>query len=101
MTPVAYFIKNNYTKDAIGQRIPAEPVRREFFCSEKSITRNEFDVAGRQGIRASIVLTTSTVNYEGEEEVEYEGNRYTVYRTFKSYNSDEIELYLEKRTSNE
>ena len=102
MTEVAYFIeKNNYTKDALGQMIPAGKNRREFFCRESSISRNEFDIAGKQGIRASIVLITASVNYDNEEEVEYEGNRYSIYRTYKTPDSDEIELYLEKRIVNE
>lgn len=100
MTEVAYFLKNNYTKDALGQRIPAEKIRREFFCRESSITRNEFDVAGKQGIRASIVLITASINYEGEEEVEYDGSIYTIYRTYKTPDTDDIELYLEKRIAN-
>lgn len=101
MTEVGYFLKTSYTKDELGQRIPAEKIRREFLCREQSISRNEFDVAGKLGIRASIVLITNSVNYEGEEEVEYDGSVYTVYRVYKPSDRDEIELYLEKRTANE
>ena len=101
MTEVAFFLKDNYIKDELCQRIPAEKIRREFLCSEQSVARNEFDVAGRHGIRASIVLITAKINYEGETEVEYDGQRYSIYRTYSPQNSDDIELYLEKRTSNE
>lgn len=39
-------------------------------------------------------------DYNGEDIVEIDGNRYSVYRTYRA-KADEIELYLEKKAGSE
>ena len=97
MDGVAYFLKQEHVKDAIGQYVLKDVCKREVLVTENSITRSEWNAAGRNGHNAQIVLTTAKINYGGEDELEYNGQMYSIYRTFSPPNSDEIELYLEKK----
>ena len=90
----ATLISKTYSYDEIGQAIEAES-ETEIFVSERSITRQEWVEAGRVGLNPSIELVTPFMNYSDQEEVEYNGTRYSIYRTYK--NGDNIELYLEKK----
>jgi SPP1 family predicted phage head-tail adaptor len=89
---IAYLIGKTYTLDAIGQSIATE-TRTMVYVTEKSISRSEWYDAGQQGLNPSIQLSTPRCNYSGQREIEYEGRRYSVYRTY--LNGDRVELYLE------
>lgn len=97
MDGVAFLLRQKYKKDKLGQYVPSEEVKDEILVSEESITRTEFFKAGQNGMRPEIMLKTASVNYSGQSEVEYEGTRYSIYRTHKVPESDEIELYLQKK----
>ncbi len=97
MDGVAYLITQTHKKDELGQYIPGEEKKIEILVSEESITRTEFFSAGRNGMKPEIMLKTATVNYSGQNEVIYEGMRYSIYRTHKVEETDEIELYLQKK----
>lgn len=90
----AKLVKLAYTYDEIGQAIESETLT-EVFIEERSITRAEWAEAGRNGFNPSIQLITPFMNYDGQEEVEYKGIRYAIYRTYQY--GDNIELYLEKK----
>lgn len=97
MDGVAILIKQTLKKDAINQYIPDSVEQREIFVEEKSITRSEWAAAGKNGYNPNILLTTARVNYCGESEVKYNGEMYSIYRTYCPPDSDDIELYLEKK----
>lgn len=97
MDGVAKLIRQKYTKDELDQYIPSGVNEREIFVTQESVTRSEWGTAGRNGYKPEIVLKTAKINYEGESEVEYENEKYSVYRTYSAPNSDEIELYLQKK----
>ena len=95
-------VSETYDPDEIGQRIPIES-RRTVPAHEDSVTRNEWNAAGQNGIKAEKVVYTSTINYEGEEIAIINDVRYIIYRTYNgpsygrhSITEDEIELYLRK-----
>lgn len=62
----------------------------------RSVTRAEWQAAGRKDLNPAFVLTTNRANYSGQMAVEYKGRRYAVYRTYSPPESDEIELYLQE-----
>ena len=97
MDGIAYLVTQTYKEDAIKQRIPVEGEPKEIFVTEESISRNEFYSAGSNGLRAELVLITPAINYEGEREIIYNDIRYSIYRTYKKKDSDEIELYLGRK----
>lgn len=92
---IAYLISQTYETDSLMQRIPVE-TRRMIYCDVGSITRTEWDAAGRQGLQPSYRLTMFAPDYKGEKIVEYNGQRYGIYRTYVAKN-ERLELYLEEK----
>ena len=88
-------ISTTYTVDSIGQRIPTETART-VFCDLQSITRQEFLAAGSLGLKPSWVAVMFSPDYEGEQLCEVNGERYSIYRTYRDRN-ERLELYLERR----
>lgn len=80
--------------DEIGQEINV-PVERKILCGVKSIIRNEFYAAAQTGLKPEITFIVHNFEYNGEKEVEFEGQKYRVIRTYLA-NSEEIELVCEK-----
>lgn len=69
---------------------------RTVFCAVNSVTRDEFFEGGRDGLNPSYQITMFRYDYNGETIIEYEGQRYAVYRTYIG-RDDEIELYVERK----
>lgn len=91
-------ISKNYDFDDIGNQISIKN-KTEVFCKVKSISRSEFYNASTTGLKPSLVFTVHLFEYNNEEEVEFEGIRYNVIRTYM-VNSEEIELTCEKVIGN-
>lgn len=67
----------------------------EVFCDVRSITQTEWFEAGRSGIEhPAYIFVMNRNEYNGERIVEYNSQRYGVYRTYAGRNED-IELYVE------
>lgn len=89
---------------------------RQVFAKVNSVTRSEFFSGGRNGLNPQLVFTMFAGDYEGETVVEYQGQRYAVYRTYKGNKNgyvgpntssrqellaDYIELYVERKAGAE
>lgn len=94
MEGTAYLIGETYELDALNQHIPIE-VETEILCHIESIGQREFFSAGQNGINSDIKIVTQAVNYNNESIIEYNKERYGIYRTYRRNDSDEIELYCE------
>lgn len=70
--------------------------KRDVFCDVSSVTRAEFFDCGRNGLNPEYVFIMFYGDYNGETIVEYNGNRYAIYRTFHA-RTDVIELYAERK----
>ena len=87
-------ISESRTQDDYGVWRVSE-TSRTVFCQVNSVTRSEFFDAGRNGLNPEYMFTMFSPDYEGERTVEYNGLRYTVYRTYHA-RTDEIELYVQR-----
>lgn len=67
--------------------------KRTVMAEVKSITASEFFEAGRNGFKPEFRFDMFLYDYDGQKELEYNGVRYTVYRTFMG-RSDTVELYV-------
>lgn len=96
---VLTLVVETWTKDSIGQRVPAY-VERDVFGERESVTRAEWSAAGEQGLRPEYKVNVFAGDYQGEKIVRMEANgskkTYGVYRTFQT--GDTVELYLEWKT---
>ncbi len=83
------------TQDEYGRWI-ATRTKKQVMCQVDSVTRSEFFEAGRNGLNPEFRFTMFYGDYSGESIVEYQGNTYSVYRTYLR-RTDTIELYVERK----
>ena len=91
-----FLISHEYDEDEIGQQIETD-TQREVFCDIKSIQQNEFFRAGQNGLKPEFVAEVHSFEYDGETEVLYNGEKYSVYRTYYRKSDDKTELYLTEK----
>lgn len=96
MDGVIKLIKKSITADELGYPVTTETAR-ETFCRVESVTRSEYFQAGKAGLAPAHVFSVAAVEYEGEDELEYEGQRFGIYRTFRN-GLDNMELYTEYKS---
>lgn len=96
-TPI-YLISETWAIDSKGVNQPTE-TRRKVYANVRSVTRSEFFDGGRNGLNPSLEMIMFAPDYSGEKIIEYNGNRYTLYRTYIGRN-DTLELYVERREGN-
>lgn len=93
MDALISLVKKTMTTDDLGFPIATE-AETEVFCNVGSITRAEYYNAGKAGLSPDYMFTINAVEYDGEDELEYEGKRYGIYRTYRT-DADMMELYAE------
>lgn len=95
---VCYLLTVESTKDELGQEIEGDISERLIFCTEKSISRAEFNAAGQQGNKPELQLIVDSDEYDGESKVKFEGSVYFVYRSYRRDDGN-TELYCEGRSN--
>ncbi len=85
-------------QDARGVWRTTAATETEIFARVGSVTRNEFFSAGSQGMRPEFVFSVFIGEYDGQQICEYNGTRYTIYRTYHSEGTDYLELYVQRET---
>ena len=92
---VMYLITETSTQDEIGQYVSVE-AKRMVYCDVRWAARAEWFEAGRNGFQPSFVFVMFQHDYQGEKILEYNGQRYGIYRTYVASN-ERIELYTEAK----
>lgn len=69
---------------------------RDVYCQVDSVTRAEFFEGGRSGLNPEFKFTVFYADYQGEKTLVYNGNAYSIYRTFQA-RQDYLELYAERK----
>lgn len=90
---VAYLVARTYGQDDYGVSTTTE-TRRMVYCSVRSVSHKEKVDNGLVGIQSSYQLSMFKPDYNMEEIVEYNNQRYVVYDATE-YN-DLIRLYIQK-----
>ncbi len=83
------------TQDAYGVWTETE-TGRDVFCQVDSVTRAEFFEGGRNGLNPEFRMKMFFGDYNGEKLLVYNGQTYSIYRTFQG-NTDIVELYVERK----
>lgn len=105
MDDVIKLISTTYTYDAYGNEVPTETLR-QVFCKVRSIGRNEFYQAAQNNLHPEFVFVLSHYrDYHGEEKIRYTAwdgieKTYSVLRTYRLGDSDELEIVVEERIGN-
>ena len=92
-----------WTKDAVGNQIPQDPIRRQVFCGVQSVMRSEYYQAAQMDLQPEYVFVlTHYKDWQGEREVEYTDwtgttRTYDVIRTYRVPDTDRLELTTQER----
>ena len=92
---IAYLIGKTITMNARKQEVETD-TRTEIMALYESVSQSEFYKGGEAGLKPEFRLTTAIIDYSGEKEVELDGKRYDIYRTYE-VDKDYIELYCERK----
>jgi len=96
-TPINLVVET-WERDDYGVNQKTETLR-QVYANVQSVNRTEFFEGGRNGLNPEYVMTVFFADYQGEKVLEFQGVRYTIYRTYQRRN-DELELYVERREGN-
>lgn len=66
------------------------------YCATSSIGQREFTATMQNGLKAELTIIINHDEYDGQREIEYNRQMYSIYRTFVRDDGD-IELYCEVR----
>ncbi|MEG0297419.1 MAG: phage head closure protein [Clostridium sp.] len=91
---IIYLIKKTNPKpNSIGDMV-SEDIKIKRFAEEESIRQSEFYRANSQGLKPQITFVIHPKEYDGQETLEFGGNRYKIIRTYKK-SSTKIQLICE------
>lgn len=94
MTDVVNLIGQTFTKDNLGVETATETTRT-VMCEVTSVSQAEFFAAANTELNPELRFTVFFGDYENESVIEYNGARYSIYRTYRS--GDYMELYAERK----
>lgn len=92
---IAYLLGKTITMNQLKQEVKVD-TRTEIFAQKESISQSEFYKGGEAGLKPDFRLITAIIDYNGEREVELDGKKYGIYRTYER-DQDYIELYCERK----
>lgn len=92
-TPI-YLVRVTREQNAIGEWVCTETIHK-VYANVSSITSTEYFNASQMGLNPEIRFTMFAPDYDGELIVEYNGNRYSIYRIYKA-TTDRLELYAQR-----
>jgi len=90
-------ITKQFVIDEIGNEKLQEDYVEIPIIDVEDVYQSEFYSASQQGLKPTLRLRISDLNYSDEPELEYMGNRYSIIRVDK-VNNEEIALVCEKRS---
>ena len=90
-------ISKEYVIDAIGNEVLQENYVEIPIIEVQDVYQSEFYNASQQGLKPTLRLVISDLNYNDEPELEYMSCRYSIIRVDKVSN-EEIALVCEKRS---
>lgn len=95
LTDINLISRTYASSDTIGQQVATETIKT-VVAELKSINRSEWVAAHQVGYNPVVTAIVSAFDYNNEEIVEIDSERYVVYRTY-SRKDDYIELMLRKK----
>lgn len=94
MDSIVNLVSISTSKNAFGEDIDAE-VQTQVFASINDVGRAEFFRAAELALAPQFIARTAAINYSGQRILDFNGQRYAIYRTY--LDGDDVELYCEKK----
>lgn len=88
-------ISKSYTTNSIGVPVATE-TKKARYAIKSNINQSEFYQAGQQGLKPYACYAVRMTEYDGEDEIEVDSKRLTVYRTY-TRTDGRVELYVTER----
>ena len=94
---IIYLIRENLKEDEIGNTITSSLCSQKCYAKKQSVKTNEFYNAAMVGLSPSCEFVIKRLNYNGEDELEWNNERYKVIRTIDPKNKFDIVLVCSKK----
>lgn len=94
MADILLLIAQAITVDEYGREVATE-TERQVYCEVYSISQTEFYAASNTELNPEYRFNVFFGDYHGEDVCVYNGQRYAIYRTYRS--GDNLELYAERK----
>lgn len=94
---IIYLIKLVKEEDEIGNVLTSSETSTKCYAKKQSLRTNEFYSAVEVGMTPSCEFVIKRLNYSGEEEIEWNNERYQVIRTIDPKNKFDIVLVCSRK----
>lgn len=94
---IIYLISKTEGMDGIGNDVVISSNQTKCYAKAQSVKTNEFYSAVEVGLTPSMEFVIKRLNYNGEDEIEWNGTRYSVIRTIDPKNKFDIVLVCSKK----
>ena len=89
---IIYLITESTGADDIGNQISALTSSKKCYAKTQSVKTNEFYSAVEVGMTPSVEFVIKKLNYNGEQEIEWNNRRFSVIRVIEPKNKFDIVL---------
>lgn len=96
-TEIIYLISQIKEEDDIGNSITSSETSKKVYAKKQSVRTNEFYNAIQSGLSPQVELVIKRLNYNGEEELKWNNERYSIIRTIDPKNKFDIILVCQKK----
>lgn len=94
---IIYLYGKTIGEDEVGNQVPTFSQPIKCYAKKQSVRTNEFYSAVEIGLTPSCEFVVKRLNYNGEEELEWNNTRYQVIRTIDPKNKFDIVLVCSKK----
>ena len=94
---IIYLVKKVKEEDEIGNILSSSETKNKCYAKKQSVKTNEFYSAVDIGLSPSCEFVIKRLNYNGEDELEWNNERYKVIRTIDPKNKFDIVLVCSKK----
>lgn len=94
---IVYLINETLTEDDIGNVISSGESSKKIYAKKQSVRTNEFYNASMNGLTPSCEFVIKRLNYNGESELMWNNERYSIIRTVDPKNKFDIVLVCSKK----
>lgn len=94
---IIYLINEVQEEDEIGNTITSFSTSSKCYVKKQSVRLNEFYNAVMVGLTPSCEFVVKRLNYKGQNELEWNGERYQIIRTVDPKNKFDIVLVCQKK----
>lgn len=96
-TEIIYLISQKKEEDDIGNIITSSKTSKKIYAKKQSVRTSEFYNAVQCGLSPQVEFAIKRLNYNGEEELEWNNQRYSIIRAVDPKNKFDIVLICGKK----